>query len=49
MIADTHIKGAASSCACGKHNRLMEAAFKGVSIEQLMHYGAQRIIQKTQQ
>jgi len=46
MIADPVIKGASSSCNCGKYNRIMEGKFKGVSLEQLIAYGRARAEQK---
>jgi hypothetical protein len=46
MIADPVIKGASSSCDCGKYNRLMKEKFKDVSIEELMAYGRMRVEEK---
>lgn len=34
------------SCPCGKYNRIMEAKFKNVSIEDLLAYGRARRIEK---
>ena len=47
MISDGG--GFAHSCECGFHNRLMDEKFAGVSIEELLAYGAGRIEEKKRQ
>lgn len=54
MIADLKIKGAASSCKCGKHNRYMQEIFNEKfggdpvsQIDNLIAYGLKRREEKS--
>jgi hypothetical protein len=46
MIADPTIKGAEHSWECGYGNELMKKMFEGVTLGQLLVYGAQRAAKK---